>query len=57
MEITLEYLEQKRREYEDAYVKNLGLANANYGAMEAIDDLIKRLQNQPAEDVSHDHLG
>jgi hypothetical protein len=45
MELNIEQLQEKLREYEAAYIHNMGLANANYGAMEAIKELIARLQN------------
>jgi hypothetical protein len=44
MQITLKNLQQKRAEYEKAYVDNLGLANANFGAMKAIDELIEEVK-------------
>jgi len=41
MEITLELLQAKLKEYEAAYIEHLGLANANHGAMVATAELIK----------------
>lgn len=49
MEITLEHLQTKKREYEAAYKEHIGLANANHGAMEAIQELINLLQQGEAE--------
>jgi hypothetical protein len=40
VEITLEYLKQKRQEYKQGYEQHLAIAQANSGAMEAIDELI-----------------
>ncbi len=44
MEITIEHLQEKRKEYEAGYMEHISLANANHGAMEAIDELIARMQ-------------
>jgi hypothetical protein len=46
MEITIEYLQKQRKEYESAYLEHIGLANANHGAMEAIDKLINEMKSQ-----------
>lgn len=59
MEITLEYLEAKRREYEAAYMEHLALAHANNGAMQAMQELIAAMQQpdteppQPNDDKKH----
>jgi hypothetical protein len=42
--IDLEYLQTKKRQYNDAYMEHLGLANANRGAEQAIDELIATFQ-------------
>ena len=44
----LELLEQKQKEYQAAYEKHIGLANANHGALEAIDELIQTIKEQGA---------
>jgi len=40
----LELLEQKRKEYQAAYEQHMGLANANHGALEAINELIQQVK-------------
>lgn len=49
MQITIESLRKKRAEYEKAYIDNLGLANANFGAMKAIEELIQEAQAEEPE--------
>jgi hypothetical protein len=50
MELTREYLIQKREEYRNAYMNALSTANANHGAMQAVEELLKRLDEpEPVE--------
>jgi hypothetical protein len=46
MEITLEYLEKKRAEYEQAAKDHERLMHANFGAMTAINELIKECEQK-----------
>ena len=50
MQITLEVLEAKKKEYEAGYFEHMALANANHGALEAIQDLIEKIKAQPNAD-------
>lgn len=44
MEITIEYLREKLKEYQAAYDQHIALANANHGAIEAIQNMIAETQ-------------
>jgi hypothetical protein len=52
VEITLEYLNQKRQEYKQGYEQHLAIAQANSGAMEAIDELIALKMKEERGDLT-----
>ena len=46
MNLTRVYLLAKREEYFDAYMDALATANANHGAMQAMEELLARLERE-----------
>ena len=44
--LTIDDLQRKRAEYFDAYMNALATANANHGAVQALDDLIEALNEK-----------
>ncbi len=47
--LTREQIQQKRMEYEDAYMQHLNTANANHGAMQAMDELLAIVDKEAKE--------
>jgi|WetSurMetagenome_2_1015567.scaffolds.fasta_scaffold578576_2 hypothetical protein len=47
-------IERKRDEYKTVYMETLATANANHGAMQALDDLLIELDKRGTEAVTND---
>lgn len=48
--IEREHLKKMREEYYNAYFESLGAANANHGAMQAIDRLLAEMDKEASEE-------